>query len=356
MKTSVIYSPRYLDHNPGYDHPDTPNRLRVIIEELDRNDVFKSEKCSLVKPKPATIETIELVHQHDYVQMVQRMGASGGGLLDLGDTVVNRESFEVALLAVGGVLEGTKLVANGKCKNAFALVRPPGHHAGGYYASGFCLFNNIAIAATHLLLDKDLNRILILDTDVHHGNGTQDIFYNTDKILYVSLHQDPRDFPGTGFTDEIGEGKGLGYTVNIPFPYRIEDQTYLKAFNEIVVPITKQYKPQFILVSAGFDGHYTDPIGGLSLSTNCYTKVFSKILDLATLLCKGKLVVALEGGYSLRFLGKIVTAAISKMADFPYTVYDSHCASNPRTRKRAEEIIKDVKRIQSSFWSFESKY
>jgi len=354
MRTGVVYSPRYLDHNPGYDHPDTPSRLRVIMEELNRNGVFESEKCSLVRPKPATIGTVELVHEHDYVQLVQRMCASGGGVLDLGDTVVNRESFEVALLAVGGLLEATDFVANGKYDNAFALVRPPGHHAGAYYAMGFCLFNSIAIAATHLLHDRGFNRILILDVDAHHGNGTQEIFYDTDKVLYVSLHQDPRGFPGTGFTDEIGEGKGLGYTVNIPFPYRIDDQIYLKAFDEMVVPIAHQYKPQFILVSAGFDGHYTDPIGGLSLSTDCYTKVFSRILDLAAQLCDGKLVASLEGGYSLSFLGKIVTAVMSKMADFAYSVRDSHPVSNPRTRKRAEQIIEDVKRIQSSFWSFDS--
>jgi len=354
MRTGVVYSPRYLDHNPGYDHPDTPSRLQVIMEELNRNDVFESEKCILVKPKPATIETVERVHEHDYVQLVQRICASGGGVLDLGDTVVSRESFEVALLAVGGALEAIDLVATGKCDNAFALVRPPGHHAGAYYASGFCLFNNIAIAATHLLRDKGLNRILILDLDAHHGNGTQEIFYDTDRVLYVSLHQDPRGFPGTGFADEIGEGKGLGYTVNVPFPYRIDDQIYLKAFDEIVVPVTRQYKPQFILASAGFDGHYTDPIGGLALSTNCYTRVFSKTLDLAAQLCHGRLVAILEGGYSLSFLGKITTAVISKMAGFAYTVRDSHPVSNPRTRKRAERIIGDVKRIQSSFWGFNS--
>lgn len=353
MKTSVIYSPRYLDHDPGYDHPDTPRRLQVIIEELDRNGVFESEKCSLVKPKPATIETVELVHEHDYVQLVQRICASGGGVLDLGDTVANRESFEVALLAVGGVLEAADLVASGKCKNAFALVRPPGHHAGAYYAMGFCLFNNIAITAKHLLRDKGLDRILILDLDAHHGNGTQDIFYDTDRVLYVSLHQDPRGFPGTGFADEIGEGNGLGYTVNIPFPYKIDDQIYVKAFNEIVVPIAQQYKPQFILISAGFDGHYTDPIGGLALSTNCYTKVFSKTLDLAAQLCGGKLVATLEGGYSLSFLGKIVTAVMSKMANFAYVVRDSHPVSSARTHKRAEQIMKDVKRVQSSFWRFD---
>jgi len=354
MRASVVYSQRYLDHNPGYDHPDTPNRLQVIMDELNRSGIFESGKCSIVKPRTATIEAVELVHEHDYVQLVQRACASGGGVLDLGDTVVNRESFEVALLAVGGVLEAIDLVAAGKCENAFALVRPPGHHAGAYYASGFCLFNNIAIAATRLLCDRGLNRVLILDVDVHHGNGTQEIFFDTDRVLYISLHQDPRGFPGTGYTDEIGEGEGIGYTVNIPFPYKIDDSIYLKGFDEVVVPIAQQYKPQFILVSAGFDGHYTDPVGGLALSTHCYTRVFSKTLDLAAQLSGGRLVVSLEGGYSLSFLGKIATAVIAEMADFPYTARDSQPVSNPRTRKRAEHIINEVKRIQSSFWSFDS--
>ncbi len=186
--------------------------------------------------------------------------------------------------------------------------------------------------------------------DAHHGNATQEIFYDSDEILYISLHEDPTGFPGTGFADEIGEGKGLGYTVNIPFPYQVGDYTYLKAFNQIVVPIVKQYRPQFILVSAGFDGHYADPVSELALSTFSYVEAFGKILELASRFCAGKIVAVLEGGYSLRFLGKMATAVISEMAGVPCLFQDNRELANPTIQNQAEEIIKEVMRIQSSFW------
>jgi len=350
MRTAVVFTPKYLNHNPGFDHPESPNRLKVIIKELEKSGVSTSGKCSLIEPKPAGVEDVELVHELDYIELVQQTCATGGGLLDLGDTVVDPESCDVAFLAVGGVLEAVDLVATRKFDNAFALVRPPGHHAGPYYALGFCIFNNVAIAAAHLLRRLNFNRVLILDIDAHHGNGTQEIFYDTSKVLYVSLHQDPRSFPGTGFTDEIGEGKGLGYTVNVPFPLRIDNQLYHQAFDQIVVPIAQQYRPQFILVSAGFDGHYTDPVGALSLSANGYVEIFSKILNLASQLCEGQLVAVLEGGYSLNFLGKMATAAIAKMAGVSYMVKDSNPATHLRTRRKAERIIIEVKLVQSAFW------
>jgi len=350
MNTVVVYSAKYLDHDTGPDHPETPERLRVIMEELNRRGLLKTRKCSIWTPKPAKFEDLELVHEPDYIELVQRSCRSGGGLLDLGDTVVGSESCEVAFLAVGGVLDAVNLVASGKARNAFALVRPPGHHAGPYYALGFCLFNNVAIAAAYLLRRLGLKRVCILDIDAHHGNGTQEIFYDTNKVLYVSLHQDPRGFPGTGFVDETGEGEGLGYTVNIPLPLRVDDRLYNLGFDQIASPIIQQYKPQLMLVSAGFDGHYTDPVGSLSLSAQCYSEIFSKIIKLASQLCHGKLVVTLEGGYSLNFLGKMVTSAIANMAGVPYKVWDRSSVAHPRIRKNAEQVISNVRRVQSSFW------
>jgi len=350
MNTAVLYTPKYLDHDTGPDHPESPNRLRVVMEELNRSGLLETGKCSVVTPKPARLKDLELVHEPDYIELVQRSCAFGGGLLDLGDTVVGAESCKAAFLAVGGVLDAVNLVASGKAQNAFALVRPPGHHAGPYYALGFCLFNNVAIAATHILRRLGFNRVLILDIDAHHGNGTQEIFYDTNKVLYVSLHQDPRGFPGTGFMDETGEGEGLGYSVNVPFPLRVDDKLYHEGLDQIAVPIIRQYKPQFILVSAGFDGHYTDPVGGLSLSMHCYSEAFFKILNLASQLCNGRLVATLEGGYSVNFLGKMVVSAVARMAGVSYTVRDNPPRANPRTRERAEQVISNVRRIQSSFW------
>ncbi len=247
-----------------------------------------------------------------------------------------------------------KLVATGKFQNAFALVRPPGHHAGRYYALGFCIFNNVAVAASYLLRHFSKKRVLILDIDAHHGNGIQEIFYDTSKVLYIGLHQDPRDFPNTGFTDEIGENEGRGYTVNLPFPFRTPDKLYLKGFNQIVIPIIRQYKPEFILVSAGFDGYYADPVGALSLSAHIYTKLFSKILNSASQSCDGKLVAILEGGYHLGMLGRIVTSVIAKLAGVPYRLRSKRSwQPSARLVRRAEQVIDEVKRVQSSFWNFE---
>jgi len=349
-KTAVIFTQKYMDHNPGVGHPESPARLRVIMKELNKSGLLETGRCSLVEPEPASVKEVELIHESDYIQLVKGVCASGGGLLDLGDTVVSPKSFEVALLAVGGAMKAVDLVMTGKFQNAFALVRPPGHHAGPYYALGFCIFNNAAIAAAHLLHDFNLERVLILDIDAHHGNGTQEIFYDNDQVLYVSLHQDPTDFPGTGFADEVGEGKGLGYTVNIPFPFRINDQIYLEAFNQIVIPIIRQYRPQFIVVSTGLDGHYTDSVASLSLSALNYVEIFGKVLELASKFCRGKLVAILEGGYSLRFLGRMAVAVIAKMAGVPYIIKDKQPVVGPRIKKRAKKIIKDVRGIQSSFW------
>jgi len=350
-KTAVIYSPKYLDHNPGRGHPESPRRLRVIIDELNHSGLIEKGNCTLIEPKSASIKEVKLVHEPNHIQLVKECSEGGGGLLDLGDTVVGPRSFEVALLAVGGALKAVDLVMAGKFQNAFALVRPPGHHAGPYYAMGFCLFNNIAIAAAHLIKDFNLDRVLILDIDSHHGNGTQEIFYQTKKVLYISLHHDPRGFPGTGFVDEIGKGEGLGYNVNIPFPFHIDDQIYLQTIDQIVIPVASQFRPQFILVSAGFDGHYTDPVGELSLSASGYLETFRRTLNLASQFCEEKLITVLEGGYSLNFLGKIITAVIAEMTETPYPIQDKGPVASSSLRKQAEKVIRDVKDMQSSFWN-----
>jgi len=350
-RTTVIFTAKYLEHNPGRNHAESPDRLKVIMKELKRSGFFESGRCSLVEPEPASVAEVELVHDSDYIKLVEKCCSSGGGLLDLGDTVVSPESYETALYAVGGAIRAVDLVMAGEFQNAFALVRPPGHHAGHNYAMGFCLFNNVAVAAVHLLRDFNLERLVILDVDAHHGNATQEIFYETDRVLYASLHQDPTDFPGTGFVDEVGKGKGLGYTVNVPLPYQTDDHAYLKAFNHIVVPIIQQYKPQFILLSAGFDGHYMDPVASLSLSSFTYLKIFERMLSLASQFCMGKTVAVLEGGYSLRFLGKMVTGAIGRMAGVSYNIRDKYCVAQREIRRQADKIMGEAERAQSSFWN-----
>ncbi|MCK4885090.1 histone deacetylase [Candidatus Bathyarchaeota archaeon] len=353
-ETAVVYSPKYLNHKTGPSHPEVPSRLRVIMRELNKSGILENENCSLIEPENASIKDLQLVHDTDYIHRIKQFCACGGGLLDVRDTMVSPESYDVARLAAGGTVKAADLVMTGKYRNAFAFVRPPGHHAGPEYPMGFCVFNNVAVAAAHLLKNFSLNRVLILDIDTHHGNGTQEIFYRSNKVLYVSLHEDPTEFPLTGFAEEVGEDEGSGYTVNIPLPYGTDNRIYLKAFNEIAVPIINQYKPQFILVSTGFDAHYTDPVGDLSLSALSYVRVFDAILESASKFCQGKLVTALEGGYNLRFLGKLASAVTARLAEIPYSIRDKHRGAGIKIRKKGEKTIEQVKKIQSSFWNIKS--
>lgn len=321
------------------------------MEALKSSHIIDNEKCKLYEPGPARKEDVELVHHSDYIKLVQRVSSSGGGLLDLGDTQASPESYEVALYAVGGALEAVDLVLAKKSENAFAFVRPPGHHAGPYSACGFCIFNNIAIAATHLLRRFNFERVLILDIDAHHGNGTQEIFYDTNKVMFISLHQDPRGFPGTGFVDEIGEKEGQGYTMNFPFPLGTSDEPYEKAFDEVINPTVREYRPQFILVSAGFDGHFSDPVADLALTVKGYAKTFKRIMGYSRL-CEGRLAVLLEGGYNLGIIGKLALGAVSEMAGIPFSAPEESPRADERVKKGAERVIEEVKRIHSAYWKF----
>lgn len=350
VSTAIVFSPEFYAHDPGPDHPESPRRLEVIMKELARSQLLSSSKCTLVHPRPASTKDLMLVHTQDHVELVRRVCEQGGGLLDLGDTVVSPESYDVSKYAVGGVLSAADLVFSKKCRNAFAAVRPPGHHAGSYYAAGFCLFNNIALAASHLLNRHGLERVLIVDIDAHHGNGTQDIFYRTDKVLFASLHEDPFDFPGSGFIEEVGEDEGLGYNINIPLPFGAGRAPYETAVDEILVPVARQYKPQFVLMSVGYDGYYRDPVGKLGLSAATYASVFRKFLDFASALCQGMFVAVLEGGYNLEHLGRLAVSSVSEMANARYSIEEDAPPSRPRIKKRAEKTIQEVKKVQSRFW------
>jgi acetoin utilization deacetylase AcuC-like enzyme len=350
-KTAIVFTPKYYAHDTGPGHPESPRRLKAIMKELKKLGFLSMAKgCTLVKPRKARIADLELTHASEHVQLVKRICGHGGGLLDLGDTMVSPASFDVARYAAGGAIRAVDLVLSGKFRNAFALVRPPGHHAGKYYAAGFCVFNNVAIAAAHMIRKCGLDRILVLDIDAHHGNGTQDIFYDTKKVLYISLHEDPREFPGTGFIDETGRGEGLGYTVNIPFPFKTGDHAYLEAIDEITIPITKQYKPQFILMSVGYDGYYKDPVAKLNLSTTAFTLIFQKILGIASTSCEHKIAAVLEGGYTIKRLGALVASTLSIMAGCPLPIEKESLPTSPTATRRAEEIIAEVKQTHSAFW------
>jgi acetoin utilization deacetylase AcuC-like enzyme len=324
--------------------------MKMILSELKKSKILETNKISLEEPYSIKIEDLLKVHDYDYVKRVETICSKGGGFLDDYDTVVSSRSLESALSAVGGALKAVDVVLSRKLSNAFALVRPPGHHAGPNYAKGFCIFNNVALAATHLIKNLGFERVVVLDIDAHHGNGTQEIFFDTPEVLFISLHQDPTRFPQTGYLDEVGESEGLGYTVNIPLPVGTGDYTYNKATNRIIIPIIKQYRPEFILVSAGYDSHYADPIGELSLSAFSYVRLFGQIRELASQMCKGRLVAVLEGGYRLRILGKLVTSSLAKMAGVPYRIHDRYTSSYYNARNIGDKLIKRVLETQTSFW------
>jgi len=351
-KTAIVYSKKFLNHNTGCGHPESPRRLQAIIDAIKEYGLLKQERCTLIAPEKVSDENLESVHSKRYIKYVKEICESGGGVIDVEtETVVSRESFEIAQLAAGGVIKAIDKVMSQEFHNGFILARPPGHHAGPDYGIGFCIFNNVAIGAQYLLNNYSLERVLILDVDSHHGNGTQHIFYDTKKVLYMSLHEDPTEFPKTGFADETGQGKGNGYTINIPLPFHTGDAVYWKAIRTIVLPIANQYKPQFILVSAGFDGYYGDSIGELSLSLHIYPMLFQALLNLADNLCGGRIVTVLEGGYCLSALKKIVPTVISLMAGNKVVLNEKAPFLDLRAQKHAEKVLKNVRRIQSSFWN-----
>jgi len=351
-RTGIIFSPACLLHKAGEYHPESPARLKLIMRGIKDSNLLKNERIALIEPDAAGLDDLRMAHSVQYINMIRDICQRGGGLLDEETgTAISKESFLAASFAAGGAIKAVELVMNRRLENAFVLCRPPGHHAGYAYADGFCIFNNVALAAKYLINEHSFDGILILDIDAHHGNGTQEIFYDTDEVLYISLHEDPSEFPGTGFVNEVGDGRGTGYTVNIPFPYGTSDPAYWKAIKSVVTPIIEQYGPRFILISAGFDGYFRDSIGELSLSAYIYLGIFQIMLDLAHKFSGDRLVAVLEGGYRLRFLRKIVPAVISRMAGLEFNLRDDWPELDMTAQRLAEKIIEETRETQSRFWN-----
>jgi len=303
VKVGYVYDPVYLKHDTGQ-HPENASRLEAIISHLEQTQLIR--QLTLIKPRAASIEELSLVHSEQHIAHVQEVGQGGGGWLDA-DTVMSPGSYQAALYAAGGVIGATEEVMNGEIASAFALVRPPGHHATSQRAMGFCLFNNIAIAAKYALAKYKLDRIAIIDFDVHHGNGTQESFYDSPQVLYISTHESPF-YPGTGSVDETGKGEARGTTVNIPLPAGCSDTEYLLVFEQIIVPVVRRFSPQLILVSAGYDTHWADGLAMMQVSVTGFAQMARIIKGLADELCGGRLVFTLEGGYNLTALAASVKA------------------------------------------------
>lgn len=298
MRVAVVDDKAYLEHAPG-NWPEGPHRLQAIWGALAASGVDRA--LERVSPEPATRDDIELIHISRHVDRVKRVADEGGGYLTL-DTVVSPESYRVALLAAGGAMKATDLVLEGKAGRAVALVRPPGHHATPAEGMGFCLFNNIAVAAAHARIRRGVERILIVDWDLHHGNGTEAAFYGTNQVLFFSCHENPA-YPGTGWITDVGEGEGEGFTVNVPLPPGTGDTVYEQVFETILAPVARAYHPELIMVSCGLDAHFLDPIGRLRLTSAGYGRLAAVVASLADELCGGRLVLVLEGGYDPVGLG-----------------------------------------------------
>jgi acetoin utilization deacetylase AcuC-like enzyme len=303
MATGYIYHPIYLKHDTGQ-HVEAAARLEAIISYLEKTGL--KSKLTLIEPRPASVDEIALVHQKNYIKEIEEKAAKGGGWLDA-DTVMSADSYQAALYAAGGVIRAVEAVMGGEVANASALVRPPGHHATLGRAMGFCLFNNIAIAAKYALAKYKLERILIIDFDVHHGNGTQGTFYDSPRVMYISTHEYPF-YPGTGDINETGSGEGRGTNLNIPLPAGCGDSEYLNVFEQIVIPAACRFNPQLILVSTGYDGHWADPLAMMNLSVSGFARMTEVIKGLADELCNGHLALTLEGGYNLEAQASAIKA------------------------------------------------
>jgi acetoin utilization deacetylase AcuC-like enzyme len=300
-RTAIVYDPFNLRHTLE-GHPENHRRLKQTMDLLTEEGML--DRLVHVPSTPAALEPIQAVHIPQYVERLQSLAQRGGGHLDA-DTYVNGDSYEAALRAVGGLLNLVDTVLWGQAHNGLALVRPPGHHALTYNGMGFCLFANAAIAARHAQRHHGVQRVLIVDFDVHHGNGTQDIFYQDPSVLFFSTHQFPY-YPGTGAATELGGEAAYGTTVNVPFPPHVGDQGYLEAFQRILAPVARRYRPELIVLSAGFDAHWMDPLASMALSIPGYAALVQEMMALADELCKGRLVAVLEGGYHLQVLAHSV--------------------------------------------------
>ncbi|VVB95949.1 Histone deacetylase domain protein [uncultured archaeon] len=334
--TSIIYHQDYLKHETGL-HPENKERLLSIIAHLEKTGMM--EQLELIEPRSAVPEEIQYIHSQEYMEKARRYSELEIPLDS--DTILCRDSYNVALLAAGGAITGVDALLDG-ADSSFALVRPPGHHAEPGRGMGFCIFNNIAIAARHAQ-KKGKKRILIVDWDVHHGNGTQEAFYDDPTVLYFSTHQYPH-YPGTGWLNEVGRGNGEGYNINVPLPAGTDDAGFIAAFEEILVPVALEFRPDMILVSAGQDACANDGLANMRMSVGGFAVLASIVKSIARQTCNGKLGAVLEGGYDLELLSHSVAAVLNVFMGREPVRRES--AVNPQVRVRLEEI----KKIQRKYW------
>lgn len=346
-RTGIVRDQRYLEHVMDPGHPESPERLRGIYQMLEEEEM--RNRFETVKPRAATREEIELVHSSDYVNLIASTAGKACTRLD-GDTSTCAKSYEAALWAAGGSLELIKAVMERELDNGFAFVRPPGHHAEQDRAMGFCLFNNIAIGARYAIQNFSLQRILIVDWDVHHGNGTQHSFYEYPKVLYFSIHRYGFFYPGTGAAREVGKGAGEGFTVNVPLSTRCGDADYGNIFQKFLKPIALEYQPELILVSAGFDTHGDDPLGGMEVTERGFARMTQILMEIAQATAQGKLAMILEGGYDVGAESRSVKKVLNELAQTSPCDKRDLLEKEAQESSRTEGFILQLKEIQKRYW------
>lgn len=294
MSTGIVIGDIFKEHKTGPGHPESPERLDAVLEGLHGDGLYKN-LFSIDFDKADKSSMLE-VHDSAYISRVEESCRCGVSFIDSADTAVSVSSYEVALYAAGGVIAAADAVIGKKVRNAFCAVRPPGHHAEVSTALGFCLFNNVAVAVRHIQKNPELKKVLIVDWDVHHGNGTQHTFYDDSTVLYFSIHQSPH-YPETGMENETGTGYGEGFNINYPVPAGYGDDEYIEIFKRVLVPASFSFKPDFVLISCGFDAHMNDPLSGMNLTAGGFGRLTKIVKKIAGDFCEGRLISVLEGGY-----------------------------------------------------------
>lgn len=345
-RTGIVQDNRYMDHVANSYHPESQERLQVVYKMMQEPDL--QGKLVEIQPRMATDEELELIHVRRYIQLVASTAGRDFTMLDP-DTYACSQSYVTAKLAAGGTLVAAEKVIKGELDNAFALIRPPGHHAESNRAMGFCLFNNVAIAAGYAIKTHNIKRALIIDWDLHHGNGTQHSFYERADVLYFSSHQFPY-YPGTGYINEMGSGAGKGFTVNVPLQAGPGDAEYMKVFEEILEPIALEYKPEIVFVSAGFDIYYQDPLGGMQVTPAGFANLAKIVLEFARKTCNGKVVFVLEGGYHLNGLRDSIKEVLKTMQGEILAEGRDEKIRGMVDSQMIDPVIRKVKEAQKPFW------